>query len=463
MNQPSRSPLRWNFVLVLVLVLAESGCGDPPVAPKTVSVRGTLAPAAGRDPSAFAVWGTNGSEASTVTADGSFTADVTQAVGTPVQYRMGSDGVVVSSLVQTAADDQGVTLQLKTRKGTGLDYRYLVRRINPSATTAGETSPVLTTPNQRQVTATTEVLRQGFLSASSYWGYADIVGLAMKQFSTLVINATGATAGQPSGTFTLPAQGFYEVRLFSGGMGARDDQTSIFAVHNFHAELDATATYNLCAATVEVLSLIPGVSEMLGDAVGQKTLMAAVQQAVAEVQKLLVTEAVPTAGELYDALNAVLDKTVKSFVTESVKQAGTGAGGNTLRRGFDWLVGGGQRVIKFVGAVPGRVAKGGAAMNRLYSLISPESIAEYHVVAVAPYTAPVTCVPDPAPTTCATGDCDDVTNNCGLIVNCGPCQQGVCSGKEFHEPTYSCSVKADCFKTQACVAGRCESWGRSCK
>jgi hypothetical protein len=307
--------------------------------------------------------------------------------GSAVSPSVAQTGVVVGSLKQKAADASGATMTPATRTGTALDYRYIVRKLDPAAATGATSNAIFKSPNQLVVNPTSGQVADGYIPSSSYFSYLDVVGNTLKKLNGLVTSTLGAMTGlAPTKDVLLAAPGTYEVRLISGGLGSGyGDPVASFAIQSLGPEYSAAFTNNLTIAAVEALTLIPGVNEMLGDDAGQKTLMAAVQQAVLEVQKLVASSQTTTGitgTAIYDAMYTVLKKTVDTYISQVVDLGAASPQQGWLRRGFTWAVSGGKKFVKFVGAIPARIAKGGAAANRVFRLAKPESVLEYFVVVV---------------------------------------------------------------------------------
>ena len=331
----------------------------------------------------------------------------------PADYVSHQSDIEVSSLPLKSQDENGITVKPSTRRGTALDYLSIVTMLKPASMPDGMESPLFTNIDPYSPHASASTLASTFVPSDAYWSYLDIAGNTIRKVSGLI---PGLVSINPSSTVTMSAGNFFEARFFSGG---EDNKTGAFLF-----EAAAARSHNITMAVVEALSVIPGVNEMLGNEAGQKTLEAAVKEAIARAEGLTGRDL--TVKNVYEATYGVLKKAVDTYVLEMAKQS---AATGVLAKAADWVFSGGKKVLKFVVSVPTKIAKGGAATNRTYRIVYPESTMEYYIVAV------VGNEPD-----AGTGPCGP---KCNELAACCPKITG--------------SLKADCEKwASQCVESSCQ-------
>jgi hypothetical protein len=304
----------------------------------------------------------------------------------PADVSVQSVGVAVSTVKQVSVDNKGVTMEPGTKNGTGLDYYYTVKQVDDSLAKSGTDSPVFASPNQFEIHSTTLSLASGFVPASSYWGYLDVIGNTFKKVTTLI---SSAVVDAPNRNVTLPSQHMYEVRFYSGGFGVGTTADAYaFATANFQAEHEMALFQNVTMAVVEVIALIPGAGEVLAEGDGGKILQAVVQKTIVDLRALIAAKGGNVTGDdIYNLAYGVCKTAVDSTIITVTSDAQASVGKQFL----GWLVGGGKKAIKAVMGLPGKVAKGGTLGNRAFRLANPDSVMEYTIVAVG-YT-PGNCEP----------------------------------------------------------------------
>lgn len=295
----------------------------------------------------------------------------------PVQYSMAKAGVVVSKLERTSVDEDSVVMTPKTANGTALEYYYTVKEIDGALTRFGTESPVFASPNQLELHATGSTLAAGFISSSSYWTYLDVVGNTFRKASELL---SGTVVAAPNSSVTLSAQKMYEVRLYSGGFGIGANAAAYdFATANLASEHDTALYQNVTMAVVELIGVIPGAGEVLGEGDGGKILQAVVQKVIVEVRALVAAKGANVTGDdLYNLMHSIF----KGAVDDAMEIVTENAQAGLAEKLLGFVVGGGKKVFKTVVGLPGKVAKGGTLGNRAFRLSNPESVLEYYVVAV---------------------------------------------------------------------------------
>lgn len=294
-----------------------------------------------------------------------------------VKYSVARDGVAVSNLAVESIDDTSVVMTPKTRTGTALDYYYTVSAIDDDRTKSGLESPVFAAPNRLALHGVGPVIAAGFIPASSYWSYLDVVGNTIRKVSSLVASAVIET---PNNHVRMSKQHMYEVRLFSGGFGFGTNGAAYdFATANLSSEHYAALHQNVTMGVVELIGVIPGAGEVLAEGDGGKVLQAVVQRTIVEVQALILAKGANVSGEdLYRLMYNVF----KTAVDKSIEVASVEAQTGVAKKLVGYVVSGGKKVFKTIVGVPGKVAKGGSLGNRAFRLADPESVLEYHVVAV---------------------------------------------------------------------------------
>jgi len=328
-----------------------------------------------------------------------------------VAYSVKKDGVVVSTLGVASSDAASVTMTPKTANGTALEYYYTVKRIDDDLAKSGTESAVFASPNQLELHGTGPTIAAGFISASSYWTYLDVVGNTFRKVSDLLASSV---VEAPSGDATMPGPHMYEVRLFSGGFGAGTHAAAYeFATANLPSEHRAALYQNVTMAVVELVGVIPGAGEVLGEGDGAKILQAVVQKVIVELQTLIAAKGSNVTGEdVYNLMYNIL----KGAVDDAMEIATENAQAGAAEKLFGFVVSGGKKAFKTVVGIPGKVAKGGCLGNRAFRLSNPESVLEYYIVAVG-YAA---------------GDCEPVMKAISILfgsypAGCAACANQICA------------------------------------
>ena len=271
----------------------------------------------------------------------------------------------------------GVRITPSTHNGTALEYFYFLYPLDDEGIDArGRRSdsfrfaPVDTSRPGAHI-------RSGVLSASSYWGYVDIVGNSLSWVTDFLGFATGAS---PDAEIVLPLPSSdyeaYELRLFSGGFDTAG--MADWADEHFPSEASAAFQLNVSMAVIETLSLIPGADALLGDSTSRKVVQEATTRAMTEIIALrgrAGSEGV-SGEDLYQVLHGICETALNTFMNES----SSGAQERGVKRFLAWVGRGGKRAVKTVLSLPGKVAKGGTVANRAYRLARPSSVMERYVI-----------------------------------------------------------------------------------
>ncbi len=295
---------------------------------------------------------------------------VTLANGTRVVTRLESVG--------------GKALKPGTDTGTALDYLYVVRPLPAAEFPLGKDDPAFLAAEALVVRSWGAPVASGYVAASSYASYADVVGNVMKWTTKL-----WSTPLAPDDDLVMGAPGFYEVRFFSGALGVGTPAAEYdFAAGHFPAEARAAFIHNVTAGAFEAVSLVPGAGEVFGSEVGAQVGQEVVQQLVVDLEALLDSKgpALIEASDLYaigfNAVKAAVDKASEKLTEDAQKSA--------WKQFFAWAKWGGKKAVKAVMDLPGKVARGGALAHRAARLTAPSSVMELHHALVAEASLPET-------------------------------------------------------------------------
>lgn len=282
----------------------------------------------------------------------------------------------VSSLKVETTTESSATLKPGTATGTGIDYYFEVRAL-PATDFPGWTNDSAFKTPPVAITRAQAVVATGFISSSSYFSYADIIGNSMKFITKLISSPV-----EPKSTFDVPAaKKVYEVRYFSGGVGTGlMDSMGAFTSANYPSQARSAFIHNIAGGAVEALSLIPGAEGILGDEVGAQVVQEAIQQLIVELETTLSAKGPSniTASDIYTLTFNILKTAVDKWIektTEQMQKKG-------WKKFIAWAGWGGKKALKMVMSVPGKVAKGGALANRAARLTSPESLMEVWLAAI---------------------------------------------------------------------------------
>lgn len=297
----------------------------------------------------------------------------------PVNVVQASTGVERSVLTEKARDTTSVTFTPSTSDGTSLDYLVVAGNVPEADAKPGKDGPDVTQVNA-YVFRPDGAVWAGFVPASSYFGYADLVGKAMKYVKK---GLASYVAPSPTQDIVLPGRKIYEVRFFSGGFqGGTDASVAAFTSTYYGSEAQAAFVHNLVIAAIEAIALVPGGEVVAGDeAIGQKVMEKAVPEFIKQFDALRNAKPDPAAVTAEDVYGIAYSVT-KTVVEEVVSQATKGLRTAATEKVMTWLSEGGQKALKLAMSVPGKLAKGGALADRAVALARPSSVMEHHAIAV---------------------------------------------------------------------------------
>ncbi|MBI5481197.1 MAG: hypothetical protein HY906_20230 [Deltaproteobacteria bacterium] len=120
----------------------------------------------------------------------------------PMTEQMGQAGIKVSSVAEESADETSITFKAGTTRGTGLEYRYVVQKLDTSTLDDVATGLLLSEPNPFRrlddpVVVHTNVTT-GYVPSSSYATYLDPVGDVMKVLNYLPRSRRAQWSRRPS-------------------------------------------------------------------------------------------------------------------------------------------------------------------------------------------------------------------------------------------------------------------------
>jgi len=274
----------------------------------------------------------------------------------------------------TIDDPKTPSIAIDNSAGTNLDYLCVVRASAEADFPDGADSPAFTTPNRLMSVPPGTPIRSTFIAAKSYASYLDIVGNSIGLVTNLI---GGATIG-PNKAIPLPLDRVTEVRCLSGGYGsAADTQVADFITANLAADARSAFVHNVTAATIEIMSAIPGADTAMKSEVGKEVLKKVVQQAVIEVEAKANSQGKQLgASDIYEVIYNVARAGLNELVDKSADEWKKGQ----LEKLAAFVKWGGKSLVKFIN-VSGKVANAGAAGTRAYALARPQSLMEYFLVA----------------------------------------------------------------------------------
>lgn len=356
---------------------------------------------------------------------------------TPPKTATTSQGAVCTTV---AIDNPALpSLTVDDTAGTNLDYLCVVRDTSQLDFPAGAESPGFVTPNRLSTVPAGTPVRSTFVSAKSYASYIDLVGNAIGLVSDLIGSATIG----PNKAIPLKLDRVTEIRCLSGGYGTdADAPVYAFVAANLTADARSAFVHNVTAATIEVISAIPGADAAMKSEVGKDVLQKAVQQAVFEVEGKMNSQGTKLGpSDIYEVIYNVARAALNEAVDKSSDEWKKGK----LEKLASFLTWGGKSLVKLVNIL-GKVSNAGAAGTRAYALARPQSIMEYFLVAVGE-TKRDAGVPDVARDAAKADSKSDVAP----AKTHGQCQAHLCSG---WNPSYSafwdsqrkrsCTTDADC-------------------
>jgi hypothetical protein len=285
-------------------------------------------------------------------------------------------GNVVSTLAVKTASASGATLKPGTVTGTGLDYYFEVRTLSNTEFPGWINDTAFTSPVVL-VERNGTVLASGFVASSSYFSYLDVVGNTLRKITSFI-----ATPIKPTDTFDVPvAKQMYEVRFFSGGVGAgAGTAEGRFAQDHYGNPQNFAFVHNVTGGAIEGLMLIPGAEAVLGDDVGSQVMQEALKKLITEMETMISSKGAQaiTANDIYTLTFNTMKAAVDKFIAKLSENTQKAAWERLIR----WVGWGGEKAVKTIMSLPGKVAKGGALANRAARLVSPESMMEVWLVAV---------------------------------------------------------------------------------
>jgi hypothetical protein len=295
---------------------------------------------------------------------------VKQGLGDPLSVQVKSSDVVVSKLTVKSVTETGARVLPATEGGTAVDYYFEVKRLTAAASEDGVASLVFTNLDPYSPHASEATLASGFIPASPYWAYFDVVGLIMKSMTKLFAEKVTLA---PDATVELPPGTLDEVRFFSG---ASSNETLLYP-----GQVSTAFQHNLIMGAIEALSVIPGVDKVLSSDAGQKTLRSAILEAAKRGEALFAISAgrTPNAHDVWDAMYGVLKKAVDTFAKETFTAT---TGKWFYERAATYIAAGGMEIVKTAVSLPGRIAKGACVTHRIGRMVQPHSSLEYYIVSV---------------------------------------------------------------------------------
>lgn len=287
---------------------------------------------------------------------------------------MAKGGNVVSTLVVDKVSEVSASFKPGTVTGTGLDFLWEVRALD-AADFPGWTADYNFTNPQTIVARAQAVMASGFAPSSSYFSYLDIVGNALR-----LATATLSWLPDTKSTFEVPAvKRVYEVRFFSGALAGASPAELAFTDASYPRDARAALIHNIAGGFIEALSLIPGAEAVLGDEVGKQVVLEAFQTLILELESMMSAKgSAITASDVYTLVHNTTKAAVDKFIDQSTQKAQAAGWAKFL----NWAKWGGEKAVKVVMSVPGKVAKGGALANRVARLFSPDSLMEVWLIAV---------------------------------------------------------------------------------
>lgn len=271
--------------------------------------------------------------------------------------------------------------------GTNLDYLCVVRATSKTDFPSGADSPAFTAPNRLGTVPSGTPIRSAFVGAKSYASYLDVVGNTIGLVTDLI---GGATIG-PNKAIALPNDQVSEIRCLSGGYGT-DADTPVynFVATNLAADARSAFVHNVTAATIEVMSAIPGADTAMKSEVGKSVLAKVVQQAVFEIEAKANSQGKKLgSGDVYEIIYNVSRAGLNEMIDKSSEEWKKGK----LEKLAAFLKWGGKSLVKLID-VSGKVANAGAAGTRAYALARPQSLMEYFLVAVGGSKPDAAATPD---------------------------------------------------------------------
>lgn len=356
---------------------------------------------------------------------------------TPPKTATTSQGAVCTSVAIDNPETPSITVD--DVAGTNLDYLCVVRDTNQADFPAGAESPAFVTPNRLGTVPAGAPIRSAFVSAKSYASYLDIVGNTIGLVSDLIGSATIG----PNKAIPLKLDRVTEIRCLSGGYGTDADAPVYnYVAANLAADARSAFVHNVTAATIEVISAIPGADTAMKSEIGKDVLKKAVQQAVFEIESKANSQGRKLgAGDIYEIIYNVARAALNEAVDKSSEEWKKGK----LEKLAEFLKWGGKSLVKLVD-ISGKLSNAGAAGSRAYALARPQSLMEYFLVAVGEPKRDAG-MPDVARDAAGSGGKSDVP----AAKPHGECRAHLCSA---WNPDYSafwdsgrkkyCSTDADC-------------------
>ena len=294
--------------------------------------------------------------------------------GIPFSVRTASQGAVRMSV--KVDDPKTPSIGIDNSAGTNLDYLCVVKAAVQSDFPSGPDSPAFTTPNRLGSVSASTPIRSTFVAAKPYASYLDIVGNTIGLVTDLI---GGATIG-PNKAIPVPIDRVTEIRCLSGGYGTdADAPVSAFIAANLAPDARSAFVHNVTAATIEVMSAIPGSDSAMKSDIGKAVLAKVVSQSVAEIEKKANSQGQKLGiDDIYEIIYNVACAGLNEMVDKSSDEWKKGK----LEKLASFLKWGGKSLVKFID-ISGKVANAGAAGTRAYALTQPQSLMEYFLVAVA--------------------------------------------------------------------------------
>jgi hypothetical protein len=315
----------------------------------------------------------------------------------PPTVKTTSQGAVCMAV--TVDNPKTPSITVDDSAGTNLDYLCVVRATSKSDFPAGADSPAFATPNRLGTVPSGTAIRSAFVGAKSYASYLDVVGNTIGLVTNLI---GGATIG-PNNAIPLPNDQVSEIRCLSGGYGTDADAPVYnFVAANLAADARSAFVHNVTAATIEVMSAIPGADTAMKSEVGKSVLAKVVQQAVFEIEAKANSQGKKLgSGDVYEIIYNVARAGLNEMIDKSSDEWRKGQ----LEKLAAFLKWGGKSLVKIVD-VSGKVANAGAAGTRAYALARPQSLMEYFLVAVGGSKPDAATTPDAVTSTDPNFDSD---------------------------------------------------------